>query len=143
MERRAFIKSSCNICLLGAAGVLLTQMTACSPASYPIFKTEVINDQLQIPIASFAQSNFQFVRPKGWYYDIAVRKTDNNTYEAILMKCTHQDTQLTPSGSGFSCSLHGSQFNKDGHVTKGPAELSLKQYPVTVDKDNLVIRVKS
>jgi Rieske Fe-S protein len=143
MERRAFIKSSCNICLLGASGFLLSQLAvSCSPA-YSIYKADVINDDIQIPLSSFGPSNFQIVRPKGWYYDIALRKKEDASYEALLLKCTHQDNQLTPSGSGYGCSLHGSQFNKDGRVTKGPAERPLKEYAISISKDHLIIHTKA
>jgi hypothetical protein len=73
MERRQFIRSSCNFCLLTAAGILLSDLSACSPA-YQVFRTEVINDEITVPLASFPQTGLQFVRPKGWYYDIAVQK---------------------------------------------------------------------
>jgi hypothetical protein len=54
-----------------------------------------VNNQIQIPVAGFAQSSLQFVRPKGWYYDIAVQKKDNENYEALLFQCTDQGNQLT------------------------------------------------
>jgi Rieske Fe-S protein len=142
MKRRAFIKSSCNLCLLGTAGYFLSQLAACSPASYSVFKTEVINDEIKVPLTNFTQSSVQFVRPKGWYYDIAVQKNGDNQYEALLMKCTHQDNQLTPTGSGYTCSLHGSQFDKEGHATKGPAEQPLKTYRTSISKDQLTIYTK-
>jgi Rieske Fe-S protein len=143
MERRNFLKSSCNICLLAATGYFLSELTACSPAAYQVIKTEIINDEIQIPVASFMQSTMQFVRPKGWYYDIAVRKKEDNTYQALLMQCTHQENQLTPTGNGYTCSLHGSQFNKEGKVTKGPAENSLKGYTTSLNQENLIIHIKS
>ena len=141
MQRKQFIKSSCNLCLLTASGFLLSEFIACSPA-YQVIKTEVVNNQIQIPVAGFAQSGLQFIRPRGWYYDIAVQKKDNNTYEALLLQCTHQSNQLTPNGHGYTCNLHGSQFDSDGMVKKGPAEQPLKRYPVAVDKENLIINLK-
>lgn len=143
MERKEFIQSSCNICLLAATGYFLSTLTGCSPAVYHVIRTEIINDEIQIPVASFTQSAMQFVRPKGWYYDIAVQRKEDNTYEALLMQCTHQDNQLTPTPNGYTCSLHGSQFNKNGKVTKGPAENPLKQYATSVNQGNLIIQIKS
>ncbi|MDR3714048.1 MAG: Rieske (2Fe-2S) protein [Puia sp.] len=143
MERRAFIKSSCNGCLLAASGLLLSRLAAsCSPA-FPVFKTEVINGEIQLPLTALGSSGFQIVRPKGWYYDIAVRKKEDASYEALLLKCTHQDNQLTPSGSGYGCTLHGSQFDKDGRVTKGPAEHPLQSYTTTLTRDQLIINIKA
>lgn len=143
MERRNFLKSSCNICLLAATGYFLSEFAGCSPAAFHVMSADIINDEIKIPVVSFAQSSTQFVRPKGWYYDIAVQKKEDNTYEALLMQCTHQENQLIATGNGYTCSLHGSQFNKDGKVTKGPAENPLKQYSTSVDQQNLIIHIKS
>ncbi|HTI07921.1 MAG TPA: Rieske (2Fe-2S) protein [Puia sp.] len=144
MERREFIKSSCNnLCMLLTAGLVLPMLPGCGPAAYQVIHTEVSNDLITIPLTSFTQYPLQLVRPKGWLYAIAVRKKEDNTYSALLMKCTHQDNQLTASGSGFSCSLHGSAFNTEGTVTKGPAEKALKQYSVSADQTNLTIHLKA
>ncbi len=140
MQRREFIKSTCNFCMLGAAGFMLPQLIGCSPA-IAVYKTIVNNNQLAIPLTLFEISSIQFVRPAGWYYDIAVQKKEDNTYAAILMKCTHQENQLTKSGNGFHCSLHGSQFDATGKVRKGPAETPLRTYLTSIDQNNLIIRI--
>ena len=142
MQRRAFIKSSCNICLLLTAGAILPTLSGCSPA-YKVINTEIHDNQVEIPLAGFAQSPLQLIRPKGWLYSIAVHKKEDNTYSAFLLKCTHQDNQLMAAPNGYTCSLHGSSFNTQGRVTKGPAERALKQYPVTTGGNNLIIHLKA
>lgn len=141
MERRQFLTSSCNLCLLAATGYFLSELTACSPSTYKVIKTEIIGDEIQVPIASFINSPLQFLRPKDWSYDIAVQKTGDSSYQALLMQCTHQENQLTPTGNGYSCSLHGSQFSRDGRVKKGPAENPLKQYPTSVTQTQVIIHI--
>lgn len=140
MQRKEFIKSTCNFCLLGAAGFMLPQLIGCSPAM-AVYKTTVKNNQVEMPLTLFEKSNLQFVRPAGWYYDIAVQKKEDNTYAAILMKCTHQENQLTKTGNGFQCSLHGSQFDATGKVRKGPAEKPLKTYTTSIEQNNLIISI--
>lgn len=142
MERRQFIKSSCNICLLGSVGMLLPQLTGCSP-SYSVFKTEIVNKKLQVPLSLFEKLNFQLIRPAGWYYDIAVQKKDNQQYTALLLRCTHHDTQLDVGSHGYQCSLHGSKFDADGNVRKGPAEHALTQFKTFVQNDQLIIELQS
>jgi Rieske Fe-S protein len=143
MKRRSFIKSSCNVCLLGASGYLLSSLSACGPAAWPVFKAEVIDDQVLLPLASFPPSGFQLVRPSGSYYNIAVQKKENDQFEALLLKCTHQDNQLVRGGNGYSCNLHGSQFDNEGKATKGPAERQLKRYRTATTPDKLIIYLKS
>ena len=143
MERRNFLKTSCNFCLLGAAGMLLPNLVGCGPAKYAVYKAPVNNNTIEVPISLFAQSPIQFVRPGNSYYDIAVQKKDDGSYAAILLQCTHQENQLTPTANGYQCSLHGSVFDKDGIVRKGPAEHSLEKYKTTVQQDKLIIYIKA
>ena len=99
MQRKEFIKSTCNFCLRGAAGIALPHLLGCSPA-IPVYKTEINNNQVELPISLFDKNKLQLVRPKGWFYDIAVQKNEGNVYSALLLKCTHQDNQLTVGGNG-------------------------------------------
>ena len=142
MQRRQFIKTSCNACLLLAAGSVLFNSTGCTPVKYAVIKANPVNDIIEIPIEVFNQSSLQIVRPKDWYYDIAVQKKNDNTYTALLLQCTHQDNQLNVTGNGYHCSLHGSVFNKDGDVQKGPAETSLHQYATILNNNKLTIHLK-
>lgn len=139
MERRAFLKSSCNACLLMATGMLVPALSGCGPAAYQVFNAVSADSKIAVPTVAFAKGPLVLVRPRGWYYSIALRKKDDNTYSALLLKCTHQDNQLTASSDGFSCSLHGSAFNSDGKVTHGPAERALTAYPVTIDNNIITI----
>lgn len=129
--------------MLLATGLLLPGLSGCGPAAYQVFNATTVDDKLTVPADSFAQGPLLLVRPKGWYYAIALRKTADNTYTALLLKCTHQDNQLTASQDGFSCSLHGSAFNRDGQVTRGPAERALTAYRVTTDNNNIIIHTKA
>jgi len=142
MQRREFLRSSCTVCVLGAAGFVLPQLTGCGTTTkLSVYKTSVVNKQIQVPVTMFDANALQIVRPAGWYYDIAVEKSADNTYRALLMQCTHQDNQLTATGTGFSCSLHGSQFDKAGNVRKGPAEDPLTQYKTSISNGQLIIEV--
>lgn len=127
--------------MLAASGIMLSELAACTPG-YNVIKSDILNDTVLLPVSSFSQSAFQFIRPKGWNYDIAVQKKGDQ-YEALLMQCTHQHNQLIPTGSGFTCTLHGSQFNKEGNVTKGPAEMPLRKFNTAIDRDQVVIKLKA
>lgn len=143
MQRRTFLQQSCNVCLLAAAGLFSTALDGCGPDAWSVFQATPKDDTIAIPADAFARGPLVLVRPKGWYYAIALRKKDDSTYSALLLKCTHQDNQLTASSDGFSCSLHGSAFNRDGQVVKGPAEHALRNYPVTVGTDSIIIHTNS
>ncbi|HEX4850269.1 MAG TPA: Rieske 2Fe-2S domain-containing protein, partial [Puia sp.] len=101
------------------------------------------DNSVQLPVSAFAQSNVQFIRPRGWSYDLVVQKKSNDQYECMLLQCTHQQNQIIPTGNGFVCNLHGSHFDKDGNVVKGPAEIALKKYKTEIEQDKLVIHLKA
>jgi Rieske Fe-S protein len=139
MNRKDFIKASCNFCLLGTAAILLPNLTGCSP-SYSVFSTEKKNNELQLPLTLFEKNPLQIVRVKGMNYDIAVHKIDND-FTALLLQCTHAENEVLPDQNGYSCSLHGSRFNENGKVIKGPAELSLKKCKTTISNNYLIITI--
>ena len=143
MKRKAFLQSSCQTCLLLAAGWMLPTLEACGPASYQVLTADVRDDLVTVPADAFLKTPLVVVRPRGWYYSIALRKKDDKTYTALLLKCTHQDNQLSASAGGYSCSLHGSAFSPEGQVVKGPAERALVSYPVTIDNNHLIIHTKA
>lgn len=46
----------------------------------------------------------------------------NNNIDVFSLKCTHLGCTLNATGNGFSCPCHGSQYDADGNVLKGPAD---------------------
>ena len=75
------------------------------------------------------------------YYNIGLKKENDGTYTALLLRCTHADNQLIPAGNGFKCTLHGSTFNSEGQVTQGPAERPLKRYQTEITNDSITIHL--
>lgn len=51
--------------------------------------------------------------------------------------CTHLGCQIAPSGTGASailaCPCHGSQFDRNGGVLRGPASAPLTHFAVEID----------
>ena len=48
--------------------------------------------------------------------------------------CTHRTCPLNAQADGsFLCTCHGSTFDPQGHVTKGPATKDLPVLPVVID----------
>jgi Rieske Fe-S protein len=141
-NRREFIKSSCNACLLAATGALFSELAACSPAAR-VLKVPVSNNSVQVPLTAFTTGPLVIVRPSGWLYDIAVRKIADGQYDALLLQCTHQQNQLVVNSNGYQCNLHGSQFDQNGKVVKGPAALPLKRFDTTLNSGELIIHFKT
>jgi Rieske Fe-S protein len=139
MDRRKFVKQSCTACLAVSAGMAISALSSC--ATLPVYKTTVTNNKISVPVDLFANSNFQLIQPEKLYYNIGLRKESDGTYTALLLRCTHADNQLTPTGNGYTCNLHGSKFDAEGHVTTGPAEHNLKKYPTQVISNQIIITI--
>ena len=142
IKRRKFLISACKACLLADAGFLISDLTACSPSA-KIIQLPITQDSVRFPISAFTTESIQLIRPEGWYYDIAVRKTGKDQFDALLLECTHQQNQLIAISNGYKCNLHGSQFNLSGQVEKGPAEHALKRFSTSIDQGQLVVQLKS
>ena len=140
MDRRKFVKQSCSLCLAVSSGMLAASLASCGSA-LPLYKTTVADNKISVPAALFTTGDFQLIQPKSLYYNIGLKKERDGTYTALLLRCTHADNQLTPVGNGFKCTLHGSTFDKEGHVTNGPAERPLKKYTTQIVSDQIIIHL--
>lgn len=127
------------MCLAIGAGLVVGSLSSC--AALPMYKTAVEGNKIAVPVSLFAQSSFQLIEAKGLFYNIGLRKENDGTYTALLLRCTHADNQLTPTGNGFKCNLHGSAFDTEGRVTQGPAEKPLTKYPTEVVNGNIIVHL--
>jgi len=61
---------------------------------------------------------------------IVVTRMPGNQFYAVSALCTHKGVAVNPfkKGVGLRCAAHGSQFDANGKVVKGPARSSLKSY---------------
>ena len=137
MERREFITKSCSLCLLLGSGVLAGTLESCSEVPY--VTGAVHNGTVTVPRPALANSPVVIVEPTDSQYDIAVETTANGGYRALLLRCTHAANPLAFDGSQFTCSLHGSKFNEQGGVTRGPASRPLEELPVQITPTDLLI----
>lgn len=63
---------------------------------------------------------------------------------ALRSICTHQACLVKPlAGAEFACPCHGSRFEPDGTVTKGPAVRSLWRYAIAKSADGRLTVDKS
>ncbi len=62
---------------------------------------------------------------------------------ALSAVCTHKKCKLDAGlGETFHCPCHGSTFNPDGKVTKGPARRNLPVLELSTDENgNLLVKI--
>ena len=71
---------------------------------------------------------------------IVVTRMPGNQFYAVSAKCTHNGVAVNPFKKevGLRCAAHGSQFEPNGKVVKGPASSSLKAYTTTYNGSDAV-----
>ena len=147
MDRRKFIKNSCAACL--SATALAGMLSSCQATRY--ISGALGKDGLSIDANEFISKqkgklvyrSFIIVRNEALQYPLCVYRFSENEYAALWMRCTHQGTELQASGDRLQCPAHGSEFDNKGTVKTGPAEKSLRTFPVTFTNNQLFIDLKA
>lgn len=143
MKRRTFVKASCISC--ASISFLSTLLESCTSVKY--VSGELSDNGIFIETSDFLTKenlyrSYVIVRNRDLKYPICVYRIDNSTYNALYLQCSHQGAELQVSDNQLSCPAHGSEFNKLGHVTKGPAAKNLREFPVQIKNEKLFIDLK-
>ena len=117
--------------------------TAATLPSAPSSPTSRASEAIDAgPLSEFKSDDvYADLRDEG----VIVIRRDDKLF-AISSVCTHKGCKVrVAADKSFYCKCHGSTFDKDGHVTKGPATRDLPQLSVTTDEQDhlLVKRLKS
>ena len=72
--------------------------------------------------------------------DVVVTQPVAGEFKGFSAKCTHKGCTVNKVADGtIDCPCHGSKFNLDGTVAKGPATAPLESKPVSVQGDSIVL----
>jgi len=140
MQRRVFIRE----CGMGCLGVLASGLVLQSCAGTRYITGIIEGSYLNIPEDDFLKEDNSYlqhvvVQNEVLQYPIVVFRFDTNEYRAFLMKCTHQGTELQVFGDRLQCPAHGSEFTNNGNVQNGPADTSLRSFPVIKESKTIKI----
>lgn len=70
----------------------------------------------------------------------AVLIHNQNGFAALSLVCTHLGCTVEQKGDGFACPCHGSHYDENGKVLRGPAQQPLRVLHVEVNPNgNLVL----
>ncbi len=75
----------------------------------------------------------------GLGYPLAVTRTSDTDFLVTGTECNHAGCEVTRSGTGWRCPCHGSVFDLDGTLRRGPATASLTTYDYVFDGTTLTI----
>lgn len=123
----------------------LSLLQSCAGTRY--VTGELSSSGLLVPLSAFEQEkkgkkiqlNHVVAENPRLEFPIAVFRHTGNQFSALLMRCTHQGTELQVFGDRLQCPAHGSEFSNTGAVQNGPADKNLRGFPVAVENDMLKI----
>ena len=126
-----------------STGVVLgaSTLSLASCAGVPYVVPRMGSGRLVVDRDALGAEGQAFVQGPGMERPVYVRRLGPGELVAVLAACTHQGCQPEPVGDRLACPCHGSEFAFDGTVLQGPAERPLTRYRVTVEGEDIVVRV--
>lgn len=143
MERRKFIKTCCYSAIgIPLSGVMLQ---SCGAIYYATSIHEA--GKLVVARSEFFEvkknkqliRNFVLLKTDNLGFPICLYRTDEDSYIASLLKCTHNGCELNVGGGIYSCPCHGSEFSIAGKVLEGPADKDLRTFKTETDNEKIYI----
>lgn len=131
------------MCVALGSGFIMSSLLSACKTPLGVIKTAAKDNNVTIPLAEFATTNYKLVRVNNYNYDLAIQKAQDGTFKVLVLKCTHASQPLTKTGNSYYCTLHGSQFSATGVVMKGPAEKNMIELPTHISDNNLTIRLNT
>ena len=147
MKRRAFCERACGAI---SAAALASSLAGCSsptsPSSRSVPALPTINGTVSGSVVSIAVGGSALANVGGAALvqssrgNFLVVHAADTAFRAFTAVCTHETCTITGfDGSLFVCPCHGSEFNTNGGVSKGPAGSSLRQFTTQFANDVLTI----
>ena len=135
IDRRAFVERSIGAVLgaslLGACASLVTRTIA------------PVDGALRLALVQYpelgADGGALKVIPKGATDPIYVLALGNRRFAALSPICTHLGCTVEIEQSRLVCPCHGSTYDREGKVLRGPAEEALASYRTAVTADGIVV----
>jgi nitrite reductase/ring-hydroxylating ferredoxin subunit len=142
MDRKQFVIRCASCVGLGSLSLLTSD---CAGTKY--FPASIEGSDLVIPVNAFADEKdgqitmrkFVVAHNDKLEYPICVYRFSGTEYAALLMRCTHQGTELQVFGDRLQCPAHGSEFSNRGRVQNGPADTSLRTFQVAIANDQIKV----
>lgn len=138
MDRRNFLRSSCQACAAVALAPSVLSLDSCASGAKML---TVENGMLSVHMDTLGNGNTAIVSGHGLANKLMIVKRADGTYTALDLICPHKGGPLNQTGDTLECDWHHSRFDLNGKVLNGPAKVDLKTYPVEADGKMLRVRV--
>ena len=135
IDRREFVERSVAA-VLGASW-----LSAC--ASLVTRTVTPVDGALRLALTHYpeltADGGSLKVLPKGAQDPIYVLALGNRRYAAVSPICTHLGCTVEIEEGRLVCPCHGSNYDREGRVLRGPAERPLARYRADLTSDDVLV----
>jgi cytochrome b6-f complex iron-sulfur subunit len=138
LDRREFV-GTCA-CLL--AGGLLSACASLVARPVPVTDGRVRIALAEHPELARPEGSLK-VMPEGATDPLYVLRLADGQFAAISPICTHQGCTVDIQGPRLVCPCHGSTYDREGRVLRGPAERALTRAAVQLSDGVLMIQLPS
>lgn len=134
VDRREFV-TTC-VCLI--AGGLVSACASLAARPVPITDGRIRLALAEHPELTRRDGALKIL-PHGATDPLYVLRLDDGQFAAISPICTHQGCTVDIQGPRLVCPCHGSTYDREGRVLRGPAARSLARMSAAVSDGVLVI----
>ena len=138
LNRRDFIKSSFKTIAIGTVALSALDITGLIARASDKFEETTSEKTINL-------SDYPDLQSAGGYAIVAKRviviRVSQSKFISLNLTCTHKHCEVEYDGESFECPCHGSQYDKNGKVTQGPAEHNLKSYKTQYNSDDNTLTI--
>jgi nitrite reductase/ring-hydroxylating ferredoxin subunit len=138
MDRRLFLLNTCRACAALAVAPLAASLEGCAA---PAKALAVKDSFLEVPLDALGSAGSAIVKAEGLPNKLYIARRADGGYTAVELSCPHKGGPVQEKDGRLVCQWHGSTFELDGRLIKGPSKQDLKRYPVQQEGKSLRVRV--
>lgn len=135
MDRRSFLKQT--------GAVALPLLAGCATAGIATHRVPARNGRAFVPVADFpelaAVGGAIKLQVEGKGDPVFLVRVDEGRYLALSSVCTHLGCQVRKLPQSFRCPCHGSTYDLEGTVLRGPTQRPLARYRTEAVEGGVVI----
>ncbi len=128
---------------LTASGALATGLTLSACATTAIYRTAIQKGRISVQVENVPElakpGGGILVAAPGLAGPVLLINLDGTVFRALSGVCTHLGCNVRPSGRVLQCPCHGSTYDLEGRVTRGPAPRPLRTFKTQISNGTVEI----
>jgi Rieske Fe-S protein len=123
-------------------GLSCTPTTSCAAANANTLVLALADyPELAYVGGSVALTDARYRDPYCRLHGLVIIRTSATEFSAVSSSCTHQCCTVSNTGTELFCPCHGSIFDYQGNVLRGPAPRALPTIPVCFDGCSIFVQL--